>query len=83
MCWPTVYGCTQYMSAIDLAITIGSSGNVNSIWPHCDRLIWPHLGSFLVGSGTVGGDGQWSGTGGSGHGVAPFFLAGVRRVRRR
>ena len=25
MCWPTVYGCTQYMSAIDLAITIGSS----------------------------------------------------------
>lgn len=21
-----------------------STGNVNSKWPHCDHLIWPHLG---------------------------------------
>src|SRR6266508_3225029 len=36
-------------------------GNVNSKWPHCDGLIWPHLGRVGLAPGHRGWPGGWLG----------------------
>jgi len=36
-------------------------GNVNSKWPHCDGLIWPHLGRVGSAPGHGGWPGGWLG----------------------
>lgn len=37
----------------------GTTGFVNPIWPHCDGLIWPHLGACLIVS-MAAADAEWS-----------------------
>src|SRR6266508_6890073 len=62
--------------------SLSPTGNVNSKWPHCDGLIWPHLGRVGLAPGHRGWPGGWLGLVVWVLAAPLWMVAGWRRGRR-